>query len=508
MRNTSGDFGHRVSPSSRRDRDIIMKLGPRLAIRADASHEGGIGHIMRTLAVAQEWIIRGGRCLYLTCAIPEKLNQRLIDEGCEIIDLGEKEDLFATGRILSELRPHWLLIDGYHLDASYQAGLPIPERTKTAVISDFGSKDWHQPTCVVHANLVPLADHSGLPTGAHLLTGPPYILIRKELLREDTDMTSSQTAKRILILMGGSDPFEAADFIVRKLDLESASCRIVLGPAYPENGKLRSLDHPAIELIDRPPSLAPHYSWADTGITTPSTTSLEMAHHGLPMGLVTIADNQYHIRDAFVDLQAALPLADLTSSETSIDTNALELLLNSQETRTKLSLTSHQLVDGQGSSRICDTLELPSIRFREVTLEDARILWEWTNDSATRKQSFSSEPVPWDDHLEWLSRSLENSKQTMFMVHDDRENRLGQLRFDEDDGGFVISFSLAPQARGLGLAPLIVDRACSLHLNKFPGKSIIAWIKTSNMASLRTFHLANFVEDPIQSESDRVKLRR
>ncbi len=486
-----------------------MNPGPRLAIRADASHQGGIGHIMRTLAIAQEWIARGGRCFYLTCDIQKGLKKRLIEEGCEMIDLGKVEDLSATGQALTEIRPHWLLIDSYHLGSSYQADLQIPERTGLAVISDFGPRDWHQPDCIIHSNLVPISGEFDIPVQARLLSGLPYILIRKELKRASTQTEPSRLAKKILISMGGSDPLEAAHFIVWNLDLSEASCRVILGPAYPVDGKLRELDHPSVELFDCPTSLAPHYAWADTGITTPSTTSLEMAHHGLPIGLVTIADNQHHIREAFIKLQAAIPLADLTSSKKTVDSDSLARLLSSPEARTQLATTSAELLDGYGSSRICKSLGLPEINFATATIDDAKILWEWTNDPVTRQQSFTTKPIPWEDHLKWLSGSLENPQRTLWIVRDESGDPLGQLRFDQqEDDDDLISFSVAPQARGLGLAPLIVDRACQVYREKFPDKSITAWIKKSNRASLRTFHLAKFLEEPNQPESDRVKLRR
>lgn len=486
-----------------------MNLGPRLAIRADASHQGGIGHIMRTLAIAQEWVARGGRCLYLTCSLPEKLNHRLIDEGCEVIDLGAEEDLAVTTRALSEIRPHWLLIDGYHLGSEYQSKLQIPERTKRAVISDFGPRDWHKPECIIHSNIIAMAEDLDLPDQCQLLSGPKYVLIRKELRRESARVESTETARKILISMGGADPLEAAYLFIQELDLSRASCRVILGPAYPVEGKLRSLSHPAIELIDRPTSLSPHYAWADTGITTPSTTSLEMAHHGLPIGLVTIADNQYHIRDAFIALQAAVPLSDLTMADSSIDMNALDQLLASAETRANLASASQDLIDGQGSSRICDVLGLPVIHFSKATNDDAEVLWEWANDPVTRQQSFCSDPIPWEQHVDWLSKSLESPQRTLLIVRNDQGEELGQVRFDEEEGGdSVISFSLAPQARGLGLAPLIVDRACISYREEFSDRSITAWIKNSNRASLRTFQLAKFVEEPHQPESDRVKLRR
>ncbi len=116
--------------------------GPVLVIRADASHLGGAGHIMRTLAIAQEWVSRGGVCYYFCATLPPLMQQRLKSENCSVVMLNQQpasdEEAEETSQHLARLNPHWLLIDSYPLTPAYQESLDLPPRTRVANISDFG----------------------------------------------------------------------------------------------------------------------------------------------------------------------------------------------------------------------------------------------------------------------------------------------------------------------------------------------------------------------------------
>ena len=92
-----------------------------------------------------------------------------------------------------------------------------------------------------------------------------------------------------------------------------------------------------------------------------------------------------------------------------------------------------------------------TFRLRAVTAEDAKTLFDWTNDPVTRQNSFQSKPVLWEEHIAWLQRKLEDEN-CFFFILTDGERDYGTIRVDylPKEGYGLISFSVAPGQRGKG----------------------------------------------------------
>lgn len=487
--------------------------GPLLVIRADASHAGGTGHIMRTIALAQEWIHRGGQCTYLSATLPIKTLQRLENEGCLVISLTQPPASDAeaeeTSIILQRIKPHWLLIDSYPLTQSYQSQLTLHPRTERVNVSDFGSSDCYKPNIIIHPNISTTANYSDLRNNPSILAGPKYILLRKELLNSKPT-SPSPTATKLLITMGGSDPLEASYLLCKHLIesslLSSILVRVIIGPAYPENGLVKTIKHSQIQLISSPSSMNEHYQWADTAICSPSTTALEISHYGIPLGLIITADNQENVLAAMLENKAAIQLFDArksTSKFQNINT------LFSSTSRITIASNAAKLVDGKGAQRICDAMHMPNINFRKATMEDAKILWKWTNDPVTRAASFNSDPIPWEKHLAWLTCQLD-STDTIIYIIESSTKKLGVIRYRinaETNGESIISISLDTEARGKGLAPLIISLSSNQFFKHYPDQVITAWIKPENKASIQTFTKANFENHPSPKQPHQARMR-
>lgn len=73
---------------------------------------------------------------------------------------------------------------------------------------------------------------------------------------------------------------------------------------------------------------------------------------------------------------------------------------------------------------------------RPATIDDAQILFDWTNDPVTRAGSFSTKPVQWDEHLGWLTKVLENANRHLYIVMGNTifGMPVGMLRLDIEGG--------------------------------------------------------------------------
>jgi UDP-2,4-diacetamido-2,4,6-trideoxy-beta-L-altropyranose hydrolase len=479
----------------------MIAPGPLLAIRADASHQQGTGHIMRTLAIAQIWLERGGQVIFLCAQIPPVLEERLTSTGARVQHLGPDDDAAETTQAVETHRAVTLLVDHYDLSGSWWHALPTQRRWKTAAINDFTSPIHTLADLRISPRATPLA---GDP-----LSGPAFLLIRSELRRLNPQPAQSPpSASNILLVLGGADPQNAGPVVAAAILAQhpDVSLRAIVGPAAANLHDFKSLAtrHPKLEVVNGPPTMRAHYEWADTAIVSPSTTAFEALHHALPTGLVITADNQEEVGHDLCQLQAAIHLADARSGGPHILTDALRVLLRDEPTRHSIALRGAQLVDGGGAGRFCDLLGLPEITFRPATLDDAEITWDWANDPVSRAASFNSDPISWENHQSWFTRQI-NSPQPPWIILTGTDP-VGLIRFDpsENQENHTISINLAPAARGRGWAALALARASSQLLSTSPDTTILAWIKPDNHASRSAFLRAGFRIDERASLPDRL----
>jgi len=120
-----------------------------------------------------------------------------------------------------------------------------------------------------------------------------------------------------------------------------------------------------------------------------------------------------------------------------------------------------------------------SITLRLATVEDADLLLEWRNDPKTKQASHNTAEVQRDEHLSWLSRTL-NSPYRKLLVAEENGAPVGTVRADFAEGVWELSWTVAPNVRGRGVAKQMVV----LLASKIP-EPIRAEVKAGNTASAR-----------------------
>jgi RimJ/RimL family protein N-acetyltransferase len=92
---------------------------------------------------------------------------------------------------------------------------------------------------------------------------------------------------------------------------------------------------------------------------------------------------------------------------------------------------------------------------RAATMDDADALLAWRNDPATKALSHDKASVEQHAHLEWLARSLANPDRRLLIAERDGV-AVGTVRADFSNGVHELSWTVAPQARGQGVAKEMV----------------------------------------------------
>lgn len=118
-------------------------------------------------------------------------------------------------------------------------------------------------------------------------------------------------------------------------------------------------------------------------------------------------------------------------------------------------------------------------------MADAATLLEWRNDPLTRENSHNTAEVSLAEHTAWLAAALANPTRALFIAEE--SGPVGTARADYSDSGCELSWTVAPQARGKGVA----SRMVCLLASQIPG-ALFAEVKRENAASARVAEKAGF----------------
>ncbi|MGA7876614.1 MAG: GNAT family N-acetyltransferase [Desulfoferrobacter sp.] len=120
-----------------------------------------------------------------------------------------------------------------------------------------------------------------------------------------------------------------------------------------------------------------------------------------------------------------------------------------------------------------------SITLRPATIQDADLLLEWRNDPETRKASHNTAEVQRDEHVSWLSRTLNNPNRRLLVAEEDGAP-VGTARADFSEGVWGAILDGTPKRERARVAKQMV--ALLAHQISEP---IRAEVKAGNIASAR-----------------------
>jgi UDP-2,4-diacetamido-2,4,6-trideoxy-beta-L-altropyranose hydrolase len=470
----------------------------KLYIRADASPAIGAGHVMRTLALAQEWLARSGVVTYICAELPAALESRLNDEGISVRRIasapGSDDDLAATDAITTE-DECWVILDGYSFDERWHATLRRPGR-RVLCIDDFAQcSSWAVDAIVnPHAYGTPSMYPVRAP-GTLVLTGVSALLLRNEFNPDAPPLSPpNDPMATVIVSMGASDPLRLTAAVVGAVRAslgESTRVVAVVGPAASAQLAREVVEADAsVEVVRDVSNMAVLMRGADLGVVACGGTIWECIATRLPSIAIRVAENQRRLAE-YVGQLGWFPVLDADRLQHELG-KALESMKDARA-RARFVESAATLVPTNPVRGIVDRMEALDFRVRTASERDARILFEWANDADTRRFSIQTEPIEWATHLRWFDDRLKRPSCRFFVVEAPLTGPIAQVRFDLADDGWWVSISLAPCARGRGWAHGVLNDACGRLRAEFPLSTIRATVRVSNAASLALFRRAGFV---------------
>ena len=130
---------------------------------------------------------------------------------------------------------------------------------------------------------------------------------------------------------------------------------------------------------------------------------------------------------------------------------------------------------------------------RAVTSDDMYLLFQWVNDPDSRVSSTSGELITWDQHVTWFLNMLNSQNHWAYILQKNNEP-CGIIRFQSSNGENTLSYSIAPQFRGLGLSKILLELGLKMFAGESGNHKVSGLISKENTKSQKAFLRVGFKE--------------
>lgn len=132
------------------------------------------------------------------------------------------------------------------------------------------------------------------------------------------------------------------------------------------------------------------------------------------------------------------------------------------------------------------------LKLRRAEASDEEFLYSLRNDPSVCQASWNTAKVPLETHKKWLQEALKDPAIALYILEVDGI-KAGQMRFNLKEE--EISLSLTESFRGLGIASKALALATDLFFQEHQEiNQIVAYIKPDNLASIKAFTKAGFID--------------
>lgn len=375
----------------------------RVVVRADASIQIGLGHVMRCMALADVLRVQGHNVTFVCRALSGHAMQILRDRDYSVValrgPLPEEAitdrrtrhaewlgvdwfvDRDETAAVLDTMGSvDWLIVDNYALDEAWEAAMR--SRVSRILAIDDLSDRRHDCDILLDQNYYddPRARYRPvLGESSKLLAGPRYALLRPEFAELRATLGKRpNTLNRVLVFLGGADAEGETSKVLEALahpGFSELEVDVVIGAANPHHtsiveqckGRTRWQVHPHVQDFHR------LMVQADLAIGAAGSVAWERCVLGVPSIVIGLAENQYHIGEMVAALGAAVYLGP--SGRVTVDhiVAAIQAIAADPGRLGAMRQAARRLVDGKGAQRVALALAPRKLRIAVVSDADSWI---------------------------------------------------------------------------------------------------------------------------------------
>jgi len=312
-----------------------------IAIRADGSHNMGLGHIMRAKTLLDQLTSMGQKAVLIT--VSDTMSRTFLGETNNVVFIRPEHRLDL--KYWPKARMY--IVDLYEYEESLYEELKKDLCDLVFMIDDKIERVPRSIDGIINHNIY--ASDAVYNENVTKICGPQYFLLRSELVQNDI---AKEMGNHVLVCLGGSDPEGQT---LRMVNLVRANSARPIDVIFGELNKEAEQDCIKMENVNvyvQPDNFGQILRQARYAISGAGTMAYELAYWGIPAILVVLADNQEKIAEAFSAKGSAITVGRYDSADDRDIAKVICNLENSPALLKKLSNNGRQLIDGKGSDRL------------------------------------------------------------------------------------------------------------------------------------------------------------
>ncbi len=332
-----------------------------VVFRCDVGPMVGVGHVMRCIALAEEFILRGHSVAFVADieSVPWVKDQ-LVRRQIPFIEAptGLIDGWVATVR---RFGAEIVVIDSYLLGNDYYGRIRGPGTAVVAIVD--GDLRGRPADLYVDPNFEADTEDPVLPPATMRLAGAQYVLIRDDILNarpKSPDQREKIGDPRVFAFFGGTDTHQAASLVADILVKTGLRFSATLVAATPEiAASIRSIQPrpgQTLETISPTAALADHVTASDVVISAAGTSTWELMCLGAASGLLCVAENQRAAYQRLVAKELVVGLGILHDLRGDIGPaiGSVTRLLENRSLQSRLRTNAWSTVDGRGRERVVE----------------------------------------------------------------------------------------------------------------------------------------------------------
>jgi UDP-2,4-diacetamido-2,4,6-trideoxy-beta-L-altropyranose hydrolase/UDP-4-amino-4,6-dideoxy-N-acetyl-beta-L-altrosamine N-acetyltransferase len=490
-----------------------MGTKPTVYFRADGNPQIGLGHVIRSLALAE--ILKDDFDCHFIIRKPLPTLKEKISATCSvIIELDDNNDSSQEATKISLIinAGEIIVLDGYHFNTAYQKVFK-DNSIKVVCIDDIHAYHFVADVVINHAPSVNQNSYS-MEDNTVLCTGLDYALLRKPFLSVAKIRKSIPTVNAVLICLGGADPENITLKILKAIINRSSTIEevhVVIGEANCHGEIITSFSKSIRNLKVciynnlNAEEMSKLMHECHLAIVPASTISFEAFACQMKVACGYFADNQKEYYEFLEKNNFATTIGNyLTVSEKELADKILSAVSRTKKlyqpiddlvTERLLSIFKNLHVNYAAAK--FKTFQKEKLLFKDYTTlneEDLMQVLDFRNDPSVRKWMFDKNEITKQSHFEFVTSLITELNKRYLAVY-----KNGQLigaayinSIDIRNASCEWGFFLNPKMIGSGIGLEVEYHFLNFIFQNLNMVKVFGWVNKSNIDSIPIQNLFGF----------------